>query len=116
MGDYSLAPKVSRFVCDLSTGFRLLNLKNDGLRKRFDGLKYDVKKIEEVVYDLSIRGLIPKESMEKVAGTNGNASGPVVVAADPVPAAVPNADEAVSVAAGNDPSEVSGVQPEKPIV
>ncbi len=38
-------------------GFRLLNLKNDSLRKRFDALKYDVKKIEEVVYDLSIRGL-----------------------------------------------------------
>ena len=40
--------------------FRLLNLKNDHLRKRFDALKYDVKKIEEVVYDLSIRGLLPK--------------------------------------------------------
>lgn len=59
MGDYSRAPQVSRFIGNLSTGFRLLNLKNDGLRKRFDGLKYDVKKIEEVVYDLSIRGLIP---------------------------------------------------------
>ena len=37
--------------------FRLLNLKNDGLRKKFDGIKYDLKKVEEVVYDLSIRGL-----------------------------------------------------------
>ena len=35
----------------------MLNLKNDGLRKRFDGIKYDLKKVEEVVYDLSIRGL-----------------------------------------------------------
>lgn len=26
------------------------------MRKRYDGLKYDVKKVEEVVYDLSIRG------------------------------------------------------------
>lgn len=40
-------------------GFRLLNLKNDHLRKRFDALKYDLKKIEEVVYDISIRGLKP---------------------------------------------------------
>ena len=40
------------------TGFRLLNLKNDGLRKKFDSLKYDMKKVEEVVYDLSIRNLI----------------------------------------------------------
>lgn len=37
----------------------MLNLKNDSLRKRFDALKYDVKKIEEVVYDLSLRGLTP---------------------------------------------------------
>jgi hypothetical protein len=38
-------------------GFRLLNLKNDTLRKKFDSIKYDLKKVEEVVYDLSIRGL-----------------------------------------------------------
>ena len=35
----------------------MLNLKNDNLRKKFDGIKYDLKKVEEVVYDLSIRGL-----------------------------------------------------------
>lgn len=46
-------------MAELNAGFRLLNLKNDSLRKRFDALKYDVKKIEEVVYDLSIRGLTP---------------------------------------------------------
>lgn len=56
-GDYDLPLRISRFVAELSGGFRLLNLKNDSLRKRFDALKYDVKKIEEVVYDLSIRGL-----------------------------------------------------------
>jgi hypothetical protein len=51
-------------VSELNAGFRLLNLKNDSLRKRFDALKYDVKKIEEVVYDLSIRGLRPTQSAE----------------------------------------------------
>jgi hypothetical protein len=35
----------------------MLNLKNDALRKKFDSIKYDLKKVEEVVYDLSIRGL-----------------------------------------------------------
>ena len=69
MGNYSRPLQISRFVKDLSNAFQLLNLKNDSLRKRFDGIKYDVKKIEEglagfnsansVVYDLSIRGLIP---------------------------------------------------------
>lgn len=51
--------EIAHFANELNAGFRLLNLKNDGLRKRFDALKYDVKKIEEVVYDLSIRGLKP---------------------------------------------------------
>lgn len=57
LGDYERPLLISKFVGDLNAGFRLLNLKNDGLRKRFDALKYDIKKIEEVVYDISIRGL-----------------------------------------------------------
>lgn len=59
LGDYERPLGISRFVADLNAGFRLLNLKNDGLRNRFDALKYDVKKIEEIVYDISIRGLRP---------------------------------------------------------
>lgn len=59
LGDYERPLQISRFVADLSAGFRLLNLKNDNLRKRFDVLKYDVKKIEEIVYDITIRGLRP---------------------------------------------------------
>ena len=55
--DYNRPLVISRFVSELYAGFQLLNLKNDGLRKRFDGIKYDIKKIEEVVYDISIRGL-----------------------------------------------------------
>lgn len=51
--------RIAAFVAELDSGFRLLHLKNDSLRKKFDGLKYDLKKIEEVVYDLSIRGLKP---------------------------------------------------------
>ncbi|XP_055299753.1 translin [Sitodiplosis mosellana] len=62
LGDYERPLQISRFLADLSAGFRLLNLKNDGLRKRFDGLKYDVKKIEEIVYDISIRRLRPTEA------------------------------------------------------
>lgn len=57
LGDYERPLAISKFVADLNSGYRLLNLKNDGLRKRFDALKYDVKKIEEIVYDISIRGL-----------------------------------------------------------
>jgi len=55
--DYSRPERIADFITSLNSGFRLLNLKNDGLRKKFDGIKYDLKKVEEVVYDLSIRGL-----------------------------------------------------------
>nr|XP_031832664.1 translin [Nomia melanderi] len=56
-GDYNRPIEIARFMNELNAGFRLLNLKNDALRKRFDGLKYSLKKVEEIVYDLSIRGL-----------------------------------------------------------
>lgn len=60
MHDYVTPLRLSEFVKDLHAGFGLLNLKNDSLRKRFDSIKYDVKKIEEVVYDISLRGLTPR--------------------------------------------------------
>jgi len=56
-GEYERPVKIAAFICELDSGFRLLNLKNDALRKKFDGLKYEVRKVEEVLYDLSIRGL-----------------------------------------------------------
>ena len=49
---------ISSFVKDVYSGFQLLNLKNDLLRRRFDGMKYSVKKVEDVIYDLSLRGII----------------------------------------------------------
>lgn len=61
-GDYNRPIEIARFLSELNAGFRLLHLKNDSLRKRFDGLKYAVKKVEEVVYDLSIRGLKPSSN------------------------------------------------------
>lgn len=51
--------KIAAFVKDVFAGFSMLNLKNDTLRRRFDSLKYDLKKIEEVVYDVSLRKLAP---------------------------------------------------------
>ncbi|KAK9512031.1 hypothetical protein O3M35_000558 [Rhynocoris fuscipes] len=62
--DYSRPLQISQFVTELNAGFRLINFKNDSLRKHYDGLKYDLKKIEEVVYDISIRGLKPASTTE----------------------------------------------------
>ncbi|TFK52559.1 Translin [Heliocybe sulcata] len=57
LGSYEEPIRISKFVKDLFTGFSMLNLKNDALRRRYDSLKYDLKKIEEVVYDVSLRKL-----------------------------------------------------------
>jgi len=72
VGDYERPLKISAFLNDLDAGFRLLNLKNDFLRKRFDGLKYEVKKVEEVVYDLTIRGLFKSTCSTVTTGEIGS--------------------------------------------
>ncbi|KAI9858463.1 MAG: hypothetical protein M1824_004330 [Vezdaea acicularis] len=60
LGDYGRPLEISQFVKDLHAGFQILNLKNDSLRRRSDSIKYNVKKVEDVVYDLSLRNLIPQ--------------------------------------------------------
>ncbi|KAI0996063.1 hypothetical protein K3495_g12118 [Podosphaera aphanis] len=59
LGDYHRPLQISQFVKDLHAGFQILNLKNDALRRRSDSIKYNVKKIEDIVYDLSLRNLLP---------------------------------------------------------
>lgn len=60
LGDFELPLTISAFIKDLFAGFQVLNLKNDILRKRADAVKYDVKRVEDVVYDLSLRGLVKR--------------------------------------------------------
>jgi len=57
LGDFEEPLRISGFAKDLFASFSMLNLKNDMLRRRYDSLKYDIKKIEEVVYDVSLRKL-----------------------------------------------------------
>ncbi|XP_022841644.1 translin isoform X2 [Olea europaea var. sylvestris] len=64
-GDYECPRKVLKFLKDLHAAFRMLNLRNDFLRKKFDGMKYDLRRVEEVFYDVKIRGL----------ATNGESAG-----------------------------------------
>jgi hypothetical protein len=56
--------ELANFVDELHRGFQQLNLKNDMLRKRFDSMKYDMKKIEEVVYNVKLRGLVQQGQPE----------------------------------------------------
>ncbi|KAI0250821.1 translin [Lactifluus subvellereus] len=67
LGDFEAPLRISAFAKEVFTGFSALNLKNDLLRRRFDGLKYDIKKIEEVVYDVSLRKLVPSPTAGSTA-------------------------------------------------
>ena len=58
-GNYERPFIIFKFISELNSGFKLLHFKNDHLRKKYDSLKYDIRKIEEVVYDLTLRGLKP---------------------------------------------------------
>ncbi|KAH7358068.1 translin [Plectosphaerella cucumerina] len=60
LGDPDLSLRIASFVKDIFTGFQVLNLKNDLLRKRVDSVKYHVQRVEDVVYDLSLRGMVNK--------------------------------------------------------
>ncbi|XP_057535031.1 uncharacterized protein LOC130813256 isoform X2 [Amaranthus tricolor] len=57
-GDYDSPREALNLLTGLHAAFRTLNLQNDFLRKKFDGMKYDLKRVEEVYYDVKIRGLI----------------------------------------------------------
>lgn len=56
--DYTIAVINLQIVSKLQNGFQLLDLKNDILRKRFDGLKYNSQRLNKIVYDLTLRNLI----------------------------------------------------------
>ncbi|KAF3328213.1 translin-like protein [Carex littledalei] len=71
-GDYDCPRKVLTFLTDLHTAFRMLNLRNDFLRKKFDGMKYDLRRVEEVYYDVKIRGLASDGSAQGQANATGD--------------------------------------------
>lgn len=45
---------VNAFLQNLQAAFLTINFKNDALRRRYDALKYDVKNVEKIVYDLCV--------------------------------------------------------------
>jgi hypothetical protein len=46
LGDYTRPMQIGNFIKELFAGFQLLNLKNDILRKRSDGIKYSVRLLD----------------------------------------------------------------------
>lgn len=82
--NYDLPREITAFVNDLYSGFRLLNLRNDALRRRFDGIKYDLQRLEEVLYDVQVRGL----------GAEAGGEGSISASAPTPPGAAKDEDDA----------------------
>lgn len=55
--NFGLPPRIASFIQDIFSAFTSLNLRNDALRRKFDSIKYGVARCEDVVYDLTLRGL-----------------------------------------------------------
>lgn len=70
-GDYDCPRMVLKFLTDLHASFRMLNLRNDFLRKKFDSMKYDLRRVEEVYYDVKIRGLATTRESDGEKATDG---------------------------------------------
>lgn len=58
---YSVVLVNQKILLFLQNGFSTLDLKNDIVRRKFDGLKYNVKRINNIVYDLSLRNMLQGE-------------------------------------------------------
>ncbi|KAK4535499.1 hypothetical protein CDCA_CDCA05G1524 [Cyanidium caldarium] len=57
LGDFVTPKNMAVFANEVHAGFRLLNFRNDALRRSYDGLKYAVQRLDGIQYDLSIRNL-----------------------------------------------------------
>ncbi len=53
---YDEAEKIQKLVHDIYGEFLKLHLRNNELRKKSDSIKWNLKKLEEVMYDISIKG------------------------------------------------------------
>jgi len=52
------AKKIKEFVHDIYGEFLKLHLRNSELRRKSDSIKWNLKKLEEVMYDISLKGKI----------------------------------------------------------
>lgn len=53
---FNEAEKIKELVHDIYGEFLKLHLRNGELRKKSDSIKWNLKKLEEVMYDISMRG------------------------------------------------------------
>lgn len=57
-GNYEEAIFIKEFVESLHAEFMLMDLRNSDLRRKSDGIKYELKKLENLVLELKLKGKI----------------------------------------------------------
>jgi predicted translin family RNA/ssDNA-binding protein len=57
-GDYKTTLALKEFVSDLYGEFMKFDFSNGDLRKKYDSMKYDLKKLEDLVLELKLKGKI----------------------------------------------------------
>ncbi|HIH38436.1 hypothetical protein J4460_01850 [Candidatus Woesearchaeota archaeon] len=55
--DYSLVSYLHDFLEELYGEILQFDLRNGEIRKKFDGMKYDIRKLDDLLLDLKMRGL-----------------------------------------------------------
>ena len=55
--DFKLASDIKDFVSELYGELLKFDFRNGMMRKKFDSIKYDLKKLEDLMYDLKTKGL-----------------------------------------------------------
>ncbi len=55
-GDYETALKIKEFVSQIYGEFIKIDLRNGEVRRKFDGIKYDLKKLEDLALDIKLKG------------------------------------------------------------
>jgi len=56
--DFRSVIQIKELVGELYNEFLSFNLRNSELRKKSDSIKWNLQKIEDIVYDLKIRGMV----------------------------------------------------------
>jgi len=55
--DFKMASEIKDFVSELYGELLKFDFRNGLMRKKFDSIKYDLRKLEDLVYDLKTKGL-----------------------------------------------------------
>ena len=54
--DYKTSIEIKDFISDLYTELLKLDLRNSELRRKFDSIKYDLNKLEDLVFQIKLKG------------------------------------------------------------